>query len=235
MNLQQEPPLSHSNTRTKRITPLSLGLVIFLLTLSLNIAVSHAAPRTWKNKEGKEIQADLIQIDGDKVRLKLSNNRQVFIIPVDSLSTDDQQFLKDHAAAEEKKKRESLLASRKTKWTEDWDKAQKESQETGLPILLFMTGSDWCGYCMRLDATVFQSKTFKRFAGKNLVLMKADFPNGSQSRSVKEQNAQLRSQFPVSGFPTVYLLDKNLKQLGVFGGYGGDSARDYIKKLEDKL
>lgn len=210
-------------------------LLFVLAVLALSVPNLQAKPRTWKNNDGKEVQAELLRIDGDKVRLQLSSNRQVFIIPINSLSADDQKYIAEQKVDLAKAEQQSQLDSRKAKWTEDWDKARQESKETGLPILLLMTGSDWCGYCMRLKSGVFEKNDFKRFADKNLVLMIADFPRGSQSRSVKKQNAELKEQYPFGGYPTVFLLDSELKELGKFGGYGGDSSRDYVAKLEAKL
>lgn len=210
-------------------------LLLTIIGLAVSNTLLQATPRTWKNNTGKEIQAELLRIDGDKVRLQLTSNRQVFILPIDSLSEEDQKYIKEQEAILAKGDQENQLANRKAKWTEDWDKARKESKETGLPILLFMTGSDWCGYCMRLKAGVFEQSEFKRFANKNLILMTADFPRGSQSKSIKKQNAKLKEEYPLGGYPTVFLLDSRLKELGKFGGYGGDSAKEYIAKLEAKL
>lgn len=212
-----------------------LKIILTIVGLIVTSGMIQAQPRTWKNNAGKEIHAELLRVDGDKVRLQLTSNRQVFILPIDSLSEEDQKYIKEQQATMAKADQKTQLSSRKAKWTEDWDKAQKESKETGLPILLFMTGSDWCGYCTRLKAGVFEQSAFKRFANKNLILMTADFPRGSQKKSVQKQNAKLKAEYPFGGYPTVFLLDSKLNELGKFGGYGGDSAKEYIAKLESKL
>jgi protein disulfide-isomerase len=213
---------------------MSLGLVGLLIAASGEVP---AAPRTWTNREGKAIEAEFVSIVGDKARVRLTGGR-TYDLPIASLSDEDQEFLrqeKERAAQASAAGKAGDLSKRRAKWTEDWEDAQKEAKETGLPILLFMTGSDWCGYCMQLDRNVFEEREFQRFADAHVVLMKADFPQGTQSRALKEQNAALRETYPASGFPTVYLLDQELKEVAKFTGYGGDPAKDYIAKVEAKL
>ena len=36
------------------------------------------------------------------------------------------------------------------KWQDDYDKAVKKAKKQDKPILLFFTGSDWCGPCKML-------------------------------------------------------------------------------------
>lgn len=210
-------------------------LTCILAIFSLLAALVQAGPRTWTNNAGKQIEAELLRVDGDKVRLQLSSNRQVFIIPIDTLSEEDRKFIAEEAIRMEEAKQAEKLASRDADWTEDWEEAQAEAKETGLPILLLMTGSDWCGYCIQLKDNVFDKSKFKDFADENLVLMMADFPRGSQSRSIKDQNAELKKEYTFSGYPTVFLLGDDLKPIARFGGYGGDSAEAYVAKLKAKL
>ena len=62
-------------------------------------------------------------------------------------------------------------------WMTDMDKAMKLSAKTGKPILADFSGSDWCGWCIKLDREVFSKKAFKDFAKDNLILVLLDFPN----------------------------------------------------------
>ncbi|TDU66016.1 thiol-disulfide isomerase/thioredoxin [Prosthecobacter fusiformis] len=213
-------------------------IVLLIATLSATV-FSAPAPREWTNTEGKSLTGTLVETVLDaqgkataaKVRLP---NGQVYILELSKLSAADQEYVataqKEKAAEEQK----ALLASRRAKWTDDWEKAQEESEKTGLPILLLMTGSDWCGYCIRLKSNVFEEREFQKFANENVVLMIADFPHGSQSKALKEQNEKLKKDFPFGGYPTVKLV-KDGKEVASFGGYGGDSAEDYVKKLAEKL
>lgn len=126
-------------------------------------------------------------------------------------------------------------ASTKTKgWIENFEKAKREAAENKQPILAWFTGSDWCGWCIRLDREVFSQKAFKSFADDNLILFMADFPRGkSQLPDVKKQNNQLSGQYGVQGFPTVILMDKKGKELARTGYKrgGADVYVDHLKGL----
>ena len=43
-------------------------------------------------------------------------------------------------------------------------------------MLIFFTGSDWCGPCKMLVEDFFESDKFKEIAEKEFVLYEADFP-----------------------------------------------------------
>lgn len=60
--------------------------------LVLNTAV--AEPRTFTNKEGKALTAELISVVDEKAVLKLANLKK-YKVPIDSLSEDDQKFIKE--------------------------------------------------------------------------------------------------------------------------------------------
>ena len=110
-------------------------------------------------------------------------------------------------------------------WLDDYHKAQEEAKASHKLLLLNFTGSDWCGWCIRLDHDVFSQSDFKDFAGKNLVLLELDFPRPGGSRwqgqaaELKKQNLDLARQYNVYGFPTLIVLDGNGQKLWQFEGY----------------
>ena len=112
------------------------------------------------------------------------------------------------------------LANYKAKnegWHTQIEVAYAESQETGKPIMANFTGSDWCGWCKRLDKSVFIHKEFKDWAAKNVVLLELDFPRRKQVPSeIQRQNADLQRAFQVRGFPTVWLFDLTKDDAGQF-------------------
>ena len=61
-------------------------------------------------------------------------------------------------------------------WLVNLDEAYNLSKKTGKPIMANFTGSDWCGWCKRLSAAVFQKPEFKQWADENVVLLELDFP-----------------------------------------------------------
>lgn len=78
--------------------------IIYLLTFSLLPSFLHADYRTWTNKEGKTLSAELITLSNNQVTLKLKKNRKETTIPIDTLSAADQSFLKEW---KQKKKKEA--------------------------------------------------------------------------------------------------------------------------------
>ena len=93
-------------------------------------------------------------------------------------------------------------------WLTDLGVARTVAAERKLPILADFSGSDWCGWCIKLDREVFSQAEFKEYAKANLVLFLADFPRGRKlAPAVAKQNDALLRKYGVEGFPTVLLLD----------------------------
>ena len=117
-------------------------------------------------------------------------------------------------------------------WETDYKKAQDQAKAGDKLVLLDFTGSDWCGWCIRLDREVFSKPEFLDYANKNLVLVEIDFPRGkAQSASLKKQNQELADQYGIQGFPTVVVLNGKGKKVGELGYMeGGVSA--FIAELE---
>ena len=119
------------------------------------------------------------------------------------------------------------------KWYTDLDEAKAVAAKENKPLLVDFTGSDWCGYCIKLHAEVFDKPEFEAFA-KNYVLVELDFPNKKpQPAEEKAKNKATQAKFGVSGFPTVLLLDaKTGEAYGRQSGYGpGSGPKAYIEKL----
>ena len=119
-----------------------------------------------------------------------------------------------------------------TDWLTDYNQAQQQAKTSHKLLLLNFTGSDWCGWCIRLDREVFSRPEFKDYADKNLVLMEADFPRGkTQPATLKRQNEELAAQYQVLGFPTIVVLNGEGRKIGELGYVpGGPNA--FIEQLE---
>ena len=119
------------------------------------------------------------------------------------------------------------------KWYTDLDEAKAVAAKENKPLLVDFTGSDWCGYCIKLHAEVFDKPEFEAFA-KNYVLVELDFPSKKpQPPEEKAKNKATQAKFGVSGFPTVLLLDaKTGEAYGRQSGYGpGSGPKAYLEKL----
>lgn len=93
-------------------------------------------------------------------------------------------------------------------WYTDVNKVYEISQKTKKPVFAFFTGSDWCGWCHRLEANVFDKPEFQAWAKKNVIMLELDFPRKKQlPEELAQQNAGLQQFFNVQGYPTVWIFD----------------------------
>ncbi len=129
-------------------------------------------------------------------------------------------------------------------WYTDIMKANEVSKTTNIPIFAFFTGSDWCGWCKKLQADVFSKSEFIEWAKKNVVLLELDFPRGKTlSPELQQQNNSLQQTFQVRGYPTIWIFNLNKSADGQkfdidsFGSLGYPQnttpGKEQIKFLED--
>ena len=130
---------------------------------------------------------------------------------------------------------ETVQAEAHGGWVTDFEKARAMAKAENKHILMDFSGSDWCGWCIRLDKEVFSQKAFTDYADENLVLMLADFPNNksNQSAALQKQNDKLLEEYGVNAFPTVFILDPDGKTIDKTGYQEGGAQAyvDYIKKV----
>jgi len=101
----------------------------------------------------------------------------------------------------------AAYASAKAGWLVDLDEAYAISVKEKKPILANFTGSDWCGWCKKLDADVFSKPAFQEWAKKNVVLLELDFPRRTQlPEKIRNQNAGMQQALGITGYPTIWVL-----------------------------
>lgn len=116
-------------------------------------------------------------------------------------------------------------------WETNFEKAKQLASKENKQILINFTGSDWCGWCKRLDREVFRKDSFTTFVTKELVLLKVDFPKFTPlPRAQREMNEALARKFGVNGFPAILLVDATGKLLHRTGYQRGGAER-YISHL----
>ena len=92
-------------------------------------------------------------------------------------------------------------------WHTDLMKVHELSEKTKKPIFAFFTGSDWCGWCIKLQNNVFSKPEFIAWAKANVILLELDYPRAKQlPPALVAQNANMQQAFGVSGYPTVWLF-----------------------------
>ncbi len=93
-------------------------------------------------------------------------------------------------------------------WYTDVQKVYELSTKTKKPVFAFFTGSDWCGWCHRLEANVLTKPGFIDWAKKNVILLELDFPRHKKlPDELAKQNNELLQFFQVRGFPTVWVFN----------------------------
>jgi len=119
-------------------------------------------------------------------------------------------------------------------FTQDIDAAKEFAKAQDLPILLFFTGSDWCGWCTQMEQRVFSTQDWKHYAKANLVLVTLDYPKNEAliRKEYIERNAELQRTYNVNGYPTSILLASDGQTvLNRFGGAQLD-PQVFIGKLK---
>jgi len=126
----------------------------------------------------------------------------------------------------------SITASAESSWVTDYKKAQEDAKAGKKLMLLEFTGSDWCGWGMKLDKEVFSTPEFQNYASRNLILVKLDFPRRRpQTEALKKQNEQLAQKYGIQGFPTIIVLNGQGEKVGELGYMEGGPS-PFLAKLE---
>ncbi len=138
----------------------------------------------------------------------------------------------------------ATIQAQEITWHTDMNKAMEVSKKSKKPLFLFFTGSDWCGWCIRLQKEVFKTPEFEKWAKDNVVLVELDFPRRKQlAPELQKQNMELQQNFQVMGYPTVWFVNAskkdskiNFDKLGSSGYLAGgptvwlENANKIIKK-----
>lgn len=118
-------------------------------------------------------------------------------------------------------------------FTDDMDAALLRAKEEGKPLVVDFSGSDWCGWCKRLDREVFSKAEFLDAATNRYVLVFIDTPQDTSllSEKAKEQNPALRERYGIHGFPTILVMDSSGTVIARTG-YRKGGAAAYVKHLD---
>lgn len=105
-------------------------------------------------------------------------------------------------------------------WAVDFDKAAEMAKKAGKDLMVDFTGSDWCGWCIKLDKEVFAHDAFVTSATKDFVLVKLDFPRSPEVKAKvpdPERNLEIARDYGISGYPTVILMTADGEEYGRTG------------------
>ena len=119
-------------------------------------------------------------------------------------------------------------------WTDDFEAAKKQAEKEDKLLLVDFSGSDWCGWCKKLDNEVFSKPEFLNGVKNDFVLVMIDSPSDKSLLSEKaaKQNPELQKKYMISGYPTVLIMDAAGEVLDKTG-YRDGGAKAYVEYLMD--
>ena len=120
-------------------------------------------------------------------------------------------------------------------WLNDLPAAQARAQAEGKLVLVNFTGSDWCGWCLKLRKDVFLKPEFESYARTNFILVEVDFPKRKpQPPQLQQANQKLAEQFQAQTYPTLVLLDPRGAILGKIN-YANGGVKAFRAEVEKVL
>ena len=120
-------------------------------------------------------------------------------------------------------------------WFQSYEQAVVAAQASGKPILVDFTGSDWCGWCIRLDQEVFAQPEFREWAQNRVILLKVDLPRQTpQPPALKQQNENLRDKYQIDSYPTILFVDPQGNKIGRTG-YEQGGPQVWTQKADQLL
>lgn len=124
-------------------------------------------------------------------------------------------------------------------WETDVNIAINQSIEQDKKALIFFTGSDWCGWCIKLQKEVFKTPEFEQWA-KDYILVELDFPRRKQvDQETLQRNYQIQQIFQVQGYPAVFVVKPDKTDDGKINlnalartGYVAGGPEKWIESVE---
>lgn len=119
------------------------------------------------------------------------------------------------------------------KWHYDLSEAKTLAKKEKKLVFIDFTGSDWCGWCMKLRKEVFTTAEFNNYARSNLVLLEIDLPHGKPlSPEQLSANMRVQEQYGVEGFPTLIVLNHEGQEIWRLPSYADAKPADWIRMFE---
>ncbi|MDD7984205.1 thioredoxin family protein [Lentisphaera marina] len=120
-------------------------------------------------------------------------------------------------------------------WETNFEAAKQKASKENKALLVDFTGTDWCGWCIRLKEEVFDHKEFSDFANQHFILVEIDYPQKKvQSDEIKAQNEKLKNTYQIQGYPTILVMDAEGRPFAKTGYQAGGPAT-YNKHLTQLL
>lgn len=107
------------------------------------------------------------------------------------------------------------------KWETTYANALKRSKNENKPVLIYFTGSDWCGPCIKLDKELFHTNKFKKLSNEFLILLEVDSPRRQDLLSQEKisENIYLKNKYKINSFPTLLFVNFRGRKIAEKKGY----------------
>ena len=118
-------------------------------------------------------------------------------------------------------------------WDENFEEGKALAEKSGKLVLLAFSGSDWCGWCIKMEKEIYSDPKFVSEAKKRYVLLMIDSPNDKSILSplAAKQNPELTRKFGVRGFPSTIIVRPSGEEVRRFGGYQRSGVDGFLKEL----
>lgn len=116
-------------------------------------------------------------------------------------------------------------------WHRSEQSALEQASHEDKPVVLFFTGTGWCGWCTKLEQEVLHRPEFLQEASRHFVFAVIDFPQHGGDAAQQQQNRALMQKYGVRGFPTLVILDSHGNLLGK-AGYKAGGPQPYLQNLK---
>lgn len=127
------------------------------------------------------------------------------------------------------------LSHTSIEWLNDYQEACRRSKQHDLPMVLFFTGVDWSGSCMKMRQEVLDSHAFIQHTADRFVHVELVFPKYHQlADAVRDQNQRLSDELKVDEFPCIVILSpdgREIYRITSFGQENGDSLGKFLCRV----
>ena len=117
-------------------------------------------------------------------------------------------------------------------FTDNLGEALAKAKAEGKLVYVCFSGSDWCGWCIKLEREVLSKSEFIDGVKNDFVLVYLDSPRNKSllSEYAKKANKGLAKKYGIRGYPTALILDGEGNTVGKTG-YRKGGAEAYVKHL----